>query len=258
MGDSPTNCTYRCPLLLYLIGEIRSPGWDGKSLYPPGVDKEIRLTVPPQHVTMLTFLALNMSEVKSGKKACYLQFDRIFITTRGLSSGNLTLIICGSDPPKEKLYTADVISVRFVTNWSDMRATGFRLLYSFHSRGETPEQLPNGTWNCSVQSWASVQDHFPCNLLTECAGGEDEADCPYSSPLCAQGEFFMGHSCYTYLRVGEISWKVASAQCQMKGSQLVSLNDMSEWRGVIQILRQYGVLQAYTGLRSTSPALPMM
>ena len=250
--------THTHPVLLCLLGEILSPGWDGKSLYPPAVDKELHLTVPPQHATMLTFLALHLARVKSSPLNCFLQFDRVFITTRGPSSGNLTLTICGSDPPKEKLYPADVISVRFVTKWSDMRATGFRLLYSFHSRGETPEQFANGTWNCSVGFWASFQDHFPCDLAMECARGEDEADCPYSSPLCVQGEFFLGHSCYTYGRAGEISWKVASAQCQMKGSQLVSLNDLSEWRDVVQILRQFDVKQAYTGLRSPLPALPLM
>ena len=216
------------------------------------------LPVPPQHVTMMSFLGLDISNVKSGKRSCSKKFDHVLIETRGLASGTMNFTICGTDTPEGKVYRADVISVRFTTAWDKQRGTGFRLLYSFHNHGETPELLADGTWNCSVTFWASVQDHFPCNLVSECVEGEDEKDCSYSSPVCEADEFFLGHSCYKYVKEGANSWKFASAQCQNRGSQLVSLNDVNEWRSLVEMLRQHGVFKVYTGLRAASPSLPMM
>ena len=227
-------------------------------MYPCGVNSVIRLTVSAQHVAMFTFLALDIHNMVAAIRSCPHYKDHLLISTRGPSSSNLNLVICGNDPPKRKVYPADVISITFFTDWDKWRGIGFRLLYSFHRQGQTPEQFPDGTWNCSVASWASVQGHFPCNLVTECVGGEDEKDCPYSSPLCVQGEFFLGHSCYTYVRAGAMTWTSASAQCQMSGRHLVSLNDVNEWRRVTQTLRRYGVAQVYTGLRSAPPVLPLM
>ncbi|PVD34066.1 hypothetical protein C0Q70_05328 [Pomacea canaliculata] len=43
--------------------------------------------------------------------------------------------------------------------------------------------MPDGRWNCSVQHWSDYRQHFPCNLVTECVGGEDEAECPYTSDV---------------------------------------------------------------------------
>ena len=227
-------------------------------MYPPGVNAEVHLTVPSQHVAMLSFLALDISNVKIGKRSCNEKFDHVLMETRGLASGSMNFTICRTESLEGKVYRADVILIRFITDWNKQRGTGFRLLYSFHSQGQTPERLANGTWNCSVTFWASVQDHFPCNLISECVGGEDEKDCPYTSPLCEPGEFFLGHSCYKYVKEGADSWNFASAQCQNRDSQLVSLNDVNEWRRVEEMLQQHGVLKAYTGLRAASPVLPMM
>ena len=212
---------------------------------------------------MLSFLALDIynvmvvNEVMQGAN-CHRMMSRIDITTRGPSSGNLTIGVCGHDPPAEKVYHASVIFVRFFSDWDKSRGTGFRLVYSVHQQGQTPERLANGLWNCSVPFWASVKIHFQCDLAKECAEGEDERDCPYSNPLCARGEFFLGHSCYTYGKVEPMSWKSASLQCQNRGAQLVSLNDVDEWRSVTGMLRQFDVVDVYTGLRDASPALPMM
>ena len=206
---------------------------------------------------MLSFLALDLYNSMEGK-TCPRTMSKVDITTRGPSSGNLTLSVCGHDPPTEKVYHASVVFVRFFSDWNKRRGTGFRLVYSFHPEGQTPERLANGLWNCSVPFWDSIKIHFQCNLAKECEEGEDERDCPYSNPLCAHGDFFLGHSCYTYEKVGPISWKTASLQCQNRGAQLVSLNDVNEWKSVTEMLRQLNVVEVYTGLREVSPALPMM
>ena len=207
---------------------------------------------------MLLFLALDIYSQNFFGTLCPPLSDHLLIRTRGPSSGNFNLTVCGNVPPEKRMYPADVIFFRFFSNWAALRGTGFKLLYSFHSLGQMLQRSADGKWNCSVASWASMRVHFSCNLVVECAGGEDEQDCPYSSPLCEPGQFFLGHSCYTYMQAGEKSWDSASAQCQVSGSQLVSLNDMDEWRTVTRLLRQHGVLRVFTGLRSVSPALPLM
>ena len=238
-------------------GEIRSPGWDGQSLYPAGVDSTLRLAVPSGCVAMLTFLAMDI--VGNVKIYEGLRWDHASLTTTGSSSGNFSMSVYGHHLPEGKVYHADVVLVSFFTDWDMQRATGFRLLYSFPSLEQMPERFADGTWNCSEEGWVSIRDHFPCNLVVDCVGGEDEQDCPYSSPLCGQGEFRLGHSCYAYVTAGELSWDSASAQCQIRGGQLLSMNDVTEWRNATEMLRQYRVAaRVYAGLQSASQGLPIM
>ena len=224
-------------------------------MYPPGFESVLPLNLSVHHVAMLTFLGLDLAvlhkrEIPAG---CNGGNDLVVIEMRRSLSDILSITICGNIPPERLVYQADVISVRFVAYWGRCRGTGFRLLYSFHSQGQTLERFANGLWNCSVVSWSSIKDHFPCNLVKECVGGEDEEDCPYSSPLCEPGQFILGHSCYTYVKAREaLSWNSASAQCQIRGGQLVSLNGVTEWRNLTNMLQQFGVARVYTGLRSAS------
>ena len=254
-----------CKLVyVYLIarchpsGEIRSPGWDGKALYPPDVDLQVRLVVTPHRAALLSFRALNFGKDVLSSGACVYSRDHIIITVGHSFSGTCQLI-CGNNLPKEELYLTEFIFVTFYTNGDNKRGTGFRLLYSLHNKAQTPEQFADGTWNCSVSFWASIQEHFSCNLDVQCAGREDEMDCPYNSPLCEPGDFILGHSCYRYVKTGEpITWSFASVQCQKQGRQLVSLNDVDEWRSVTKLLRQYHISRVFAGLHITSLTLPKM
>jgi len=158
--------------------------------------------------------------------------------------------ICGELPPAPpaKIYNMTNLYLRFVTN-DDLQYTGFRLQFSFHKESALPEQLSDGRWNCSVPHWPDFRQHLPCNLLNDCLEGQDELDCPYTSPLCGPGRFFMGGSCYSYVKMTRpLTWHVASDACEILGAHLVSLNDATEWRAVTSMLRQYGVKAAYTGL----------
>ena len=66
-----------------------------------------------------------------------------------------------------------------------------------------PSRLPDGLWNCSEASWPDFQQHLTCNLITECAGGEDEQNCPYTGP-CGQGRLTWQHHCYDYIVPGKV------------------------------------------------------
>ena len=227
-------------------------------MYPPDVDLRVRLVVTPFCATLLSFRAINIQKTVSIKFMCIRTIDYLMITVRQ-SSRETHQFICGNDLPKEKMHPADLLFFTFYTNGDNERGTGFRLLYSLHNKGQTPEQFADGTWNCSVAFWASIQEHFSCNLDVQCAGQEDETDCPYSSPLCEPGDFFLGHSCYRYVKTGEpITWSFASVQCQKQGRQLVSLNDVHEWRSVTKLLRQYHISWVFAGLHITPLTLPKM
>ena len=223
-------------------------------LYPSGVDLHVRLVVKPHHAALLSFRALNIHW--SVGLNCVRDYMVITFTQ---SSNETHQLICGYDFPKEKMYQADLIFFNLYTYGDNKRGTGFRLLYSLYNKGQTPEQFADGTWNCSVAFWASIQEHFSCNLAVQCAGREDEMDCPYSSPLCEPGDFFLGRSCYRYVKTGElITWSFASVQCQKQGRQLVNLNDVDEWRSVTKLLRQYHISLVFVGLHIRPLTLPKM
>ena len=99
-----------------------------------------------------------------------------------------------------QLIEANEINVRFVKGQGSGPSTAktaarFRLYFSFHENSQIPEQLPDGTWNCSVPHWPDFQLHFPCNMLWDCAAGEDERECPYTSHKCGS-QVAAGSSCF--------------------------------------------------------------
>ena len=207
---------------------------------------------------MLSFPAVNFGNDMLTRKKCWYLSDHLLIKV-GQSSREPNQPICGNDSPKEKLYHTDVIFLTFYTNGDQMRGTGFRLLYSLYSKEQTPQQFVDGTWNCCAAFWVSFQEHFSCNLAVQCAERDDEMNCPYSSPLCEPGDFFLGHSCYNYVKTESLTtWSFASVQCQKQGRQLVSLNDVDEWRSVTKQLRRYHISLMFAGLRITPLTLPKM
>ena len=139
---------------------------------------------------------------------------------------------------------------------------GFRLWFSFHEDATLPQRLSDGAWNCSVPHWPLFRPHVQCNLLTECAGGEDEAPCPYSSARCGPGRLSIGPSCYIYVApAGPTSWQQASENCRSRGATLAVLKTLEEWTSVARVvLRQslHRENKLYIGIRTTSKRLHAM
>ena len=109
--------------------------------------------------------------------------------------------------------------------------------------------------------WPDFRQHLLCNYKTECAGGEDEAPCPYTNDRCGQGRITIGDSCYIYGAPNhKISWLDANKSCKLKGATLASLKSAAEWSRVTSEHRS--VLHAerplFIGLRSSSKRLPAM
>ncbi|XP_025085565.1 G-protein coupled receptor GRL101-like [Pomacea canaliculata] len=110
--------------------------------------------------------------------------------------------------------------------------------------------MPDGRWNCSVQHWSDYRQHFPCNLVTECVGGEDEAECPYTSDVCGQGLLWTGISCMQYISVPRsVTWVEAQNTCLSRGMLLASLNTPPEWRAFRTILNFRPNDTVYLGYR---------
>ncbi|PVD35472.1 hypothetical protein C0Q70_02435 [Pomacea canaliculata] len=100
------------------------------------------------------------------------------MVTREPLDTNLIYTICDSHPPVS-LYNVSKLYIHFKS--LTYPGTGFRLSFSFHALSALPQQLRDGRWNCSVPHWPDFRLHFPCNLVSDCVGGEDEVDCPYTS-----------------------------------------------------------------------------
>ena len=63
-----------------------------------------------------------------------------------------------------------------------------------------------------MPNWSDFQLHFMCNLDTECAGGEDELDCPYTG-FCGVHKLTIDGRCYQLFRNKLASWNKASYLC---------------------------------------------
>ena len=238
-------------------GAITPPGWNGHDRYPPSLDCWAKVDVPSNHIIMVSFPELDLPPEMEHME-CRIA-DSVEIMKGGNSSSNLVSDVCGQLPPEPEVLVSEIVYIRFKTKGDNRKpGTGFKLLFSFHPSSEKPEKLPEGKWNCSVPSGSELLQHFPCNLRADCAAGEDEADCPYTSPLCPLGQFHYGHSCYLYVKADAIqhSWDKASANCHVHGAELVSFNDFGEWENVTLTLHHHRLAAVYTGLHSASASTP--
>ncbi|KAL8601648.1 hypothetical protein ACOMHN_003914 [Nucella lapillus] len=87
-----------------------------------------------------------------------------------------------------------------------------------------------------MPSWPDFKQHFECNLVKECAGGEDESECPYIGH-CGQHRLTIGGRCYQlFTRRKYISWIHAHFSCLSEHGYLASLNSATEWQQVTDVL----------------------
>ncbi|KAL8585865.1 hypothetical protein ACOMHN_056460 [Nucella lapillus] len=139
----------------------------------------------------------------------------------------------------------------------NFQSSGFRLRYSFHKSDLKPERVngfearqnrrlpdvlyyPMSTdgpkWNCSVSVWHDLLEHFPCDLISQCAESEDEARCPYKSEKCGDNKIEAGRKCYIYERQHYLSWFDSNRRCQQHGAILASLETTQELKDVTEVL----------------------
>ncbi|KAK7474595.1 hypothetical protein BaRGS_00034179, partial [Batillaria attramentaria] len=237
-------------------GYIQTPGWNenGETTYFSHMKSVVQVEVPHNHKVLISIHHVDI-EASDGPGCA---FDSLVLYARFTQFYTHTIWnVCGSRYPSPELFGARTFFVEFVTDRST-EMTGFRLHFSFHEVSALPEQLPGGKWNCSGQNWVNFQQHFLCNLVTECAGAEDEQNCSYATDLCGPGLISVAGGCYSLvLPYKEVTWDEASRGCLSREQRLASLNTFDKWRDVTALLQKYKYDGTFVGLKEHF-GLPLM
>lgn len=130
-----------------------------------------------------------------------------------------------------------------------------------HKRNATPQKVPGGAhWNCSVPHWPDFRPHFLCNRKSECAGGEDERECPYT--LCQNDGVVVAGRCYflSETAMHSTTWIESSLWCNRNGGRLASLNTAEKWQQVPSLLNiaKYVDYVYYVGITTSPSSFPRM
>lgn len=210
------------------------------------MDSWIDLEVPKGHMTMLSVHHLDI-DAKSIK--CDTDKLTVFTTSPAKTPLWTLCYVFSQDPVTTQ---TSELHVRFVSDFQTS-GTGFRLVFSFHQPSTLPRKMLWNKWNCSGTHWPDFQQHFPCDLESQCLGGEDELDCPYTARDCGLGAVTASGKCYFYVIANHsLTWYDASTDCLTRGATLVSLNTPGEWRDVMSLLQLRRGLRAYIGLQSST------
>ncbi|XP_070184274.1 G-protein coupled receptor GRL101-like [Littorina saxatilis] len=206
-----------------------------------------------------------LSFLTTAETSCVRQTVEILVGGRNVSEADMVATVCKDRVPDVTVHHANVVHVLWTINTHPkdyyekegeffyIPVLGFRLRFSFHEK-TTPllQQLPSGLWNCSVPQWPEFKSHFRCNYDTECAGAEDETDCPYTGH-CPPGLVQADGRCYIYDNPrGAISWLEANILCAERyGGYLASFNTRQEWLEVMSAFRLVkSRIKYFVGLRT--------
>lgn len=239
-------------------GYIQTPGLDRGQPYPLVMSSWIHVSVPPEHALMVSFSSM---DVGGRQSSCH--DDKVTLHLRDrldVLRDKLTLEYCYDVIPDPQLYRVDFLNVEFSSDYYGENS-GFRLRFSFHNASSLLHKTSEGRWNCSVTYWSDFRHHFPCNLMSDCAAGEDELNCPYTG-VCGPGFLTISGRCYVYVippPSQRFDWDDAAEVCHLRHSgYLASLNTPAEWNDVTSTLRLRPFDRVYVGLHSAPSRLPFM
>ena len=208
-------------------------------------------------------LMLSFSHMDIGSRQSQCHDDKVTLHLsdgRDVQRDKLTLVYCYDVIPDPQLYRQDLLDVEFSSDYQGDNS-GFRLWYSFHNASALPEKTSDGKWNCSVTYWSDFRHHFPCNLVSDCAAGEDEMNCPYTG-LCGPGLLTISGRCYSYVippPSERFEWDDAAEVCLLRhNGYLASLNTPREWHDVTSTLKLRPFDRVFVGLHSADSRLPFM
>ena len=222
----------------------------------------VTVTAPESHVIFLSFLSMAIFVPKCDSPSPHDDSDYLTLYSGPCSHSSVRVWThCTTHRPAPYLHPkpSGSLSLHFVSSGGHEQSTGFRAQFSFHNLTARPERLPDGTWNCSVKHWRDFQQHFPCDLVPQCAGGEDEARCSYTTERCGPGKIDVGGRCYIYVTPrGNVTWNAAYDGCSSRGAFLASLETSQEWNDVIGLLRHSDFNLINLGLTTAELSLPLM
>lgn len=243
-------------------GSVQMPVFrPGKVIVISNMDSWARVDVPVNHAVMISFPGHELASPVLRKKGqdCFIK-----LYAGGNSSSHMLWEWCGvrysgyEEPFTPSLLHTDVLWLHAYSRQIPTRM-GFRMLFSFHNRSSLPQRLPDGTWNCSVPHWSDFRQHLPCDLQAQCAGREDEAECPFVSEECGERQYSLGGQCYLYVIPDQPTTMLdAASQCRRHGGHLVSPHTPQKWNDLMELLSWGSYTLHYLGLRNSVPTLPEM
>ncbi|KAK7453168.1 hypothetical protein BaRGS_00039651 [Batillaria attramentaria] len=250
-----------------ISGYVQTPGWDGVRTYPLNMKSSVRVDVPHGKTAMITFLNVDIDNRLLENQIGFYQvrckdYEKVQLSfQRAGRSPDSEMSLCRQSRPEPALYNTEWFKVTFYSDSIDDGSTGFRMLFTFHNASALPEWV-RGRWNCSVGYWADFKQHFPCDLSSDCAGGEDEVDCPYTTPRCGHGLIHAGGACFRYFGGwSRTSWATASVTCLQHGGRLPTLNTEQKQRDFLWLIRwartdPIAERHTFIGMRAMGPFLP--
>lgn len=196
------------------------------------MNSSVDLRVPANHSVMISFEALTLTSCSAYDE------NFAFLEIRN-GSGKRMTTICGFSTPSQTVYHIPVVKFHFTSGSDRQAGRGFRMRFSFHEREDLPEKLNDGRWNCSsVKDWSSYQQHFPCNLSSECLDMKDESVCPYTTEECGPGFFAAGNSCLTFSAASSQVWDDANMLCTSRGLKAAALQNVDKIVAVSNVLER--------------------
>ncbi|KAK7482380.1 hypothetical protein BaRGS_00026399, partial [Batillaria attramentaria] len=164
---------------------------------------------------------------------------------------------CGFHLIQPEVFDTNLTIVFF----SAGRGRGFKMLFSYHPKPQSPRKLSSGLFNCTVTYFSTFKHHVECNLKQECQGREDEHGyCPFSSPFCKGEVAASSHKCYKYFSAdGLVTWYDAQRHCQTLGKELAMMKTEEEWDIFYDMMRRRGSIKptcAYVGLTFANRSMP--
>ena len=230
-------------------GYITTPGYEDGKNYLADMNTTVQLSIAEDQVILLSFPHFHLEN----HTVC--RYDSLKLYTVNSSGNFLYKTLCGQQDLPLMVFNDNVV-ISFVSD-SIIHRSGFKMLFTILPKSNAPRIVHDDLLDCSVAHYEQFAPHVNCNLAVECAGKEDERQCPYSSQECQPGEIDAGETCYTYTRLQkELSWYDAYSQCLNMNQTLVNPGSPLAWSNFMRVM-SYGrkTSVVYTGLRtSQTPA----
>ncbi|XP_025079160.1 uncharacterized protein LOC112555144 [Pomacea canaliculata] len=234
MNFSALPETSRPQLLMMLTssttGYLETPFRANREEFSPFIKSSVHLVAPVDHVVVISF-----HDIQDWLGCVSRLSDHLIFHT---NSSFRQYLICSVEQNGDlDFYPGEVYIEYRVYSMSSKRQ--FRIMFSFHHLSALPVKLSEGRWNCSAVRWEDMQHHFPCNFVSDCVGGEDEAGCWSGDGTCSAGQVEVDGRCFSITHVVEedLSWNDANRWCQERKQQLASLTTRTVWDFFIKFLK---------------------
>ena len=245
-------------------GYIQTPGWAERIVHPKYMNSVVFVGVPPNYQLMLTFLAVKLAGPRD-RLQCDTFRVSLSLYQGNFSEGNMFwnyLQLRTKSPALKRKVLPPATNLYLQFRCERRQKRGFRLYFSVHKESNALTRTAGNLWNCSVPHFNDFKLHFPCDLVGQCLGREDEVHCPYTTDTCGLGLITLGDRCLTHHTASEGSWRKMAFLCRQKGGQLASLRSRRDQDSLANYIYPQTVVYDFDrvaiGIYTASSSLPHM